>query len=163
MNIRVTKGNVFKVKLSNGYIRYFQFLGKDVSELNGDVIVIFKKHYTDEQYNMDEILQDEIEYFMHTSVSFGVKLGLWERVFTSPVSIPEADIVFRTSQDIGLHPRQHFVSHRWVVWSMNGDRRYVGTLPKKYYKADLGGVYAPIHVIIRLETGEVPDKYYPSY
>ena len=57
MNIRVTKGNVFKVKLSNGYIRYFQFLGKDVSELNGDVIVIFKKHYTDEQYNMDEMVK----------------------------------------------------------------------------------------------------------
>ncbi len=163
MGIRVTKGTVFKVRLVNGDIRFFQFLGKDVSELNGDVIVIFKRHYTDGQCNMDEILQDEIECFMHTSVSAGVKSGLWEPVLTSPVSIPEAGIVFRTSQDIGQHPRQHFVSHRWVVWTMNGDRQYVGTLPREYYNADLGGVYAPIHVIRRLETGEEPDKYYPSY
>lgn len=42
MSIRIIKGGIFKVKLANGVIRYFQFVGKDKSELNSDVIAIFK-------------------------------------------------------------------------------------------------------------------------
>lgn len=162
MSIRIKKGDVFKVNLADGTIRFFQFIGKDLSELNGDVIAIFKTHYTEENISPDIIVSDVIECFMHTSVRAGVKLELWDRVFSLPTRI-KGDIVFRTSQDIGMHPRQHSVSHHWVVWSMNKERRYVGTLPVEYYNADLGGIYAPKHVISRLETGLIPDKFYPSF
>lgn len=163
MSIRIKIGNVFKVRLPDGTIRYFQFIGKDLSELNGDVIAIFKTHFSDDCINEDEIANDEIECFMHTSVLAGIKLGLWERVFSLPIKIKESEIVFRFSLDSVLNPGLRCVSHKWVVWSMNNERKYVGTLPKNYYNADLGGVYAPIHVISRLETGEVPDKFYPTY
>lgn len=165
MSIRIIikKGNVFKVKLDNGLFRYFQFVGKDISELNGDVIAIFKGHYTNEPVNPATIVNDDIECFLHTSIIAGIELGLWERVYSLPVKIIEKEIIFKASQDVGLYPRQHFVSHRWVIWSMNDERRYVGTLPKEYYNADIGGIYAPKSVISRLETGESPDKFYPDY
>ena len=162
MSTRFAIGNVFKVELSDGRIRFFQFIGKDVSELNGDVIAIFKRHYLGEPYEEEVIVRDEVECFMHTSVGAGIKMGLWRIAFTSSIHIQEK-IVFRTSLDIGLYPFKRKVSHRWVVWQMNEERKFVGTLPKEYYNADLGGIYAPIHVISRLETGEAPDKYYPLY
>lgn len=161
--MKIIKGHIFKVKLNDGGIRYFQYMGKDISELNGDVIAIFKKHYTEEISNKDEIIQDEIECFMHTSILAGIRLQLWECVFKAPVIISESNIIFRSSQDIGVHPRQQFISHRWVIWSMNDERKFVGTLPEEYYNANIGGIYAPIHVIRRLETGKDPNKFYPSY
>lgn len=87
MSIRIIKGNIFKVKLANGVIRYFQFVGKDKSELNSDVIAIFKKHYSEEPTSPEMVLNDTIECFMHTSVLAGVKLGLWERVFSLPLKV----------------------------------------------------------------------------
>lgn len=141
MSIRIIKGDIFKVKLANGIIRYFQFIGKDNSELNGDVIAIFRKHHSKEPTSPEMVLDDKFECFMHTSVLAGIKLGLWERVISLPVTVLEKEIVFRTSLDYGLYPRQHVVSHRWVIWSMNGERHYVGTLPKEYYTSDLGGVF----------------------
>lgn len=163
MNIRITKGDVFKVKLENGINRYFQFIGKDASDLNGDVIAIFKKQYAEESVSPEMIVNDETECFMHTSVRAGFKLGLWERAFSIPVKFKEEEIFFRDSLDYGFYPRQHIVSHNWDVWSMNGERRHVGALPREYHNAAIGGVYAPIHVINRLETGEEPAKYYPDY
>lgn len=163
MSIRITKGSIFKVKLGDERIRYFQFLGKDKSELNGDVIAIFKNHYTNESVTPEMVANDEIECIMHTSVLAGIKLGLWERVFSSPIKIIEKEISFKTSLDYGLYPRQYIVSHRWVIWSMNEEKRYVGVLPKEHYNAALGCIYAPMHVISRLETGEEPAKFYPGF
>lgn len=163
MSIRIVKGNIFKVKLNDESIRFFQFIGKDQSELNGDVIAIFKKHYTNESITPEMVVDDSFDCFMHTSVLAGVKLGLWERVFSSPVRIIEKDVLFRSSLDYGLYPGQHFISHRWVIWSMNDQRHYVGTLPKDYYNVSLGGIYAPKHVISRLETGKEPALFYPDY
>lgn len=161
--MRIKIGNIFKVKLEDGTIRYFQYVGKDKSELNGDVIAIFKRTYPDTPVDPEIIIDDEIECFMHTSVLAGIKLGVWEQYSSLPPQIAEKDIFFRDSQDIGKYPRQHYVSHRWVIWAMNGERRYVGTLPEEYYNTDLGGIYAPKHVVYRLETGERPDKFYPDY
>lgn len=58
MSIRIIKGNIFKVKLANGVIRYCQFVGKDKSELNSDVIAIFKKHYSEEPASPEMVLKD---------------------------------------------------------------------------------------------------------
>lgn len=159
---RIKKGDVFKVKLENGEIRYFQYIGKDSSELNGDVICIFKKHYTDECNQESIIMSDEIECYIHTTVSSGMKWGLWEYAFSSPVKSEEG-IFFRTSQDVGLFPRQIIVSHKWVVWEMNKERVFVGVLPKEYHSAEVGSIYSPEGVIKRLETGTLPMKFYPIY
>lgn len=75
--------------LSDGTVRFFQFIGKDASELYGGVIAIFKKHYTQGDYDEDEIVNGEIECFMHTTVYTGVKLGFWQCVFTRPVKFKE--------------------------------------------------------------------------
>lgn len=163
MSVRLSKGDLFKVTLENGVIRFFQFIGKDKTDLNSDVIRIFSSHYTEENtLSNEQIINDEIECHMHTSVLAGIKMGTWFYYSHSEIK-NLSGIYFRTSEDVGLHPLQHYVSHRWVVWEMNGERLRVGYLPEKYHSADIGGIYAPIHIIYRLVNGLIPDRYYPSF
>ena len=163
----VKKGYIYKVELEDGTIRYFQYIGKDKSDLNSDVICVFKKHYTEsdgDSLSVGTIVNDDIECYMHTSVSAGVKLGLWSRIFTTSPFLHEKRIFFRSSQDIlSIRPNQPpIVSYRWFVWEMNGERRFVGRLRKKYHHYDIGMVFSPYSVISRLKTGKEPE-YYPIY
>lgn len=163
MRIVVKIGDIYVVPLKNSSYRFFQFIGKDASELGGDVIRIFKQSNDKlEGVSIDSIVHDETECYMHTSVVAGIKLGLWEKYANSP-EIGSLDVFFRSSQDYGKYPKQQIVSHNWVVWKMNGPRCFLGDLPELYYNIDIGGIYAPSHVIYRLTTGSIPDKYYPLY
>lgn len=163
MRYTIKKGDIYRVVLEDNTVRFFQYLGKDISALNGDVIRIFKHHYDNNiVINTEEIVSDSVEGYMHTSVIVGLNQGLWQK-YSSSSNLGSKDVLFRTSQDSGLYPFQHIVSHKWVVWKMNEERIFVGSLPSEYQGADLGGVYAPIHVVYRLATGKMPDKYYPDY
>ena len=163
----VKKGYIYKVELEDGTIRYFQYIGKDKSYLNADVICVFKKHYTEgngDNLSVDTIVNDDIEFYTHTFVSAGVKLGLWSRVFTNSPVIHENRIFFRRTPDIiKIRANQPpVVSYRWYVWEMNREERFVGWLRKKYHQYDVGGVYSPYSVVERIKTGKEPE-YYPIY
>lgn len=163
MKIVVKTGDIYIVRLEDSRLRLFQFIGKDSTDLGGDVIRIFKTSYQSlDSVCLDSIVHDDVECYMHTSVIAGIKLGIWEKYAQSPI-VGSTEIFFRSSQDYGMYPKQHIVSHNWVVWKMNGPRVFLGDLPEEYYNIDIGGVYAPSHVLFRLTTGSVPDKYYPDY
>jgi hypothetical protein len=157
------KGNIYKVQLEEGTVRFFQFIGKDSSNLYGDVIRIFRKHYRIEDKPVpDTIIADTIECYMHTTIHLGVKMKLWELYANSP-EVGTEDIVFRSSQDVGKTPYQVYVSSNWTEWRMNHERVWVGDLPHEYVSASIGCVYSPKSVIKRLITGSTPDKYYPTF
>ena len=158
-------GDIFRVPLENGIVRYVHYIAKDSSELHSDVLRIYKHQYhMDDRPAIDSILRDKIECHLHTFVRYGVKWGLWYKYGSSIINDREiSSIVFRESLDYGKYPKQTIVSKQWVVWRINGPRLFVGELPKQYYSSDVGGVYAPEHIIYRLKTGEMPDKYYPLY
>ncbi|MBP5506204.1 MAG: hypothetical protein J6X89_08945 [Bacteroidales bacterium] len=159
----VKRGTILKASLEDGTVRFFQFVGQDSSDLNGDVIRIFARHYDGAtSVAATDIVNDAVECYMHTIVSVGLELGLWEQ-YADIADVGNLDIYFRTSEDFMSAPGPSFVSHKWVVWKMNGERNFVGTLPVEYRSADLGGVYAPKHVLYRLSTGQIPDKFYPGY
>lgn len=163
----VKKGYIYKVELEDGTIRYFQYIGKDKSYFNADVICVFKKHYTEgngDNLSVDTIVNDDIEFYTHTFVSAGVKLELWSRVFTNSPVIHENRIFFRRTPDIiKIRANQPpVVSYRWYVWEMNREERFVGWLRKKYHQYDVGGVYSPYSVVERIKTGKEPE-YYPIY
>ena len=158
----VKKGYIYKVELEDGTIRYFQYIGEDKTDLNADVICVFKKHYTESDedgLSVDTIVNDNIEFYTHTSVSAGVKLGLWSRAFTNSPVIHENNIFFRRTPDIiKIRANQPpVVSYRWYVWEMNRKERFVGWLRKKYRHYELGSIYSPYSVVERLKTGIETD------
>ena len=57
---RVLSGNIFEVIVPNNQKRYFQYVCKDLSLLNGDVIRVFSRSYamTALPFHSDEIAQD---------------------------------------------------------------------------------------------------------
>ena len=163
--MRTKIGDIFRVPLGDGRIRFFQFIAKDESNLNADVICVYKRHYNAiDKPLIDEIVNDSIDFYAYTLINLGVKSSIWGKYGSCPINTDRvSSIVFRDSLDYGKYPKQTIVSKQWVVWRINGPRLFVGELPKQYYSSDVGGVYAPEHIIYRLKTGEMPDKYYPLY
>ena len=67
--IRLKIGDIFEVPLENGTKRYFQFLGLDINQLNGETIRVFAKSYgKDEHPTVEEIVNDDVDFCSHVFV-----------------------------------------------------------------------------------------------
>lgn len=160
MAIRITVGNVFEVKLKNNLKCYFQFIGLDLTQLNSEVIRVFKKRYkNDEIVSVEEVAKDEVEFYAHVEIRYGLQLGLWERIGTVKL---ENNIVypsFRGSDDVGDNIAR---SERWYIWQMNKEFKYIGELEGENQKIDIGSVMIPLSIVYRMETGKY-NFVYPGF
>ena len=156
---RLLPGNIFEVMVPNDQKRYFQYVCKDLSQLNGDVIRVFSRSYAMNFSPMaEEIICDEVDCYMHTAVKF----GLWSHYGRSK-DMSSKDVYFRDSNDYGHYPGERIVSHNWTVWKINGEREYVGTLPEEYYSAYIGLLFSPFSAAYRISHGRYKMLYYPLY
>lgn len=152
-------GDIFRVKCDDCY-KYFQYVADDMTMLNSRVIRVFKEKYPlDEIPELTEVVKGEIDFYAHTSIKLGIKMGLWEKVGTAPI-IGEIDVVFRDSKDYGEN--KVVISERWYVWRINEDFRYVGKLEGENRKAEIGIIKAPIGIVERMKTGKYYG-YYPDF
>lgn len=112
---RVLSGNIYEVMVPNERKRYFQYVCKDLSQLNGDVIRLFSRFYEmDASPTAEEIICDEVDCYMHTAVGAGVKFGLWAH-YGRNKDVGSKDVYFRDANDYGHYPGQRIVSHNWTV------------------------------------------------
>ena len=160
-------GDIFEVKLDDGRRRFFQFVCRDLEQLNSDVIRVFKHTYLKTDFpDCQDIISDEIECYTHTSVYAGAKYGFWSKYGKSH-DVGSLDVYFRDSNDYGFRVDEpHIVkkSFRWYVWKINEERKFVGHLRKKYHCAYQGLVMAPIHVANAIKKQEpIVPRYYPIY
>ena len=162
----VTKiGDIFEVPLVEGTKRYLQYIVSDLTQLNSDVIRVFKQSFNlDDQPDLEEVVKGEIDFYTHTTTSAGVKLGLWNKVGKSK-NVGNLDLLFRCARDDSRTPDEPMkkISTSWFIWRANDDEfTYVGKLEGDNRKAEIGLVFSPYNVLKRLNTGEhVP--YYPDY
>mgnify|MGYP003609227087 FL=1 len=160
---RVLSGNIFEVIVPNDQKRYFQYVCKDLSLLNGDVIRVFSRSYAmTASPTVEEIICDEVDCYMHTAVGAGVKFGLWTYYGRSK-NVGSKEVYFRDANDYGHYPGERIVSHNWTVWKINGERKYVGTLPEEYYSAYIGLLFSPFSAAYRITYGRYKMLYYPLY
>ena len=98
----VTKiGNVFCVEIKNEFKCYFQYVANDWEQLNSSVIRVFKKRYPIESTPaIDEIIQDEISFYVHTVLRAGIANGAWYKVGTSKEVGDTKNIMFRSYEDV---------------------------------------------------------------
>lgn len=151
--IRVSKGNVFEVRLCNGKRMYFQYICNDLDALNSDVVRIFKSQYDKRPDSLDEILSDEVAMYSHTTVTWGVENGYWTRIGSCPYDASQLNVKFISSKMEGLNGKPF-----WNTWKLNNSgvcsiiRHRVHPInAKKYY---LGGVFPPRWLYELIDTGE---------
>ena len=157
----VTKiGDVFCVEIDNQCKRYFQYIVNDMEQLNSSVIRVFKLHYPiDYKPIIDDIVKDEVEFYAHTILKFGVLYDAWYKVGTSKEFGDFSKVLFRSSADAG---NGEMISERWNVWHINEPHVYVGKLTKEYQHAERGGVMSYTSILDRLKYGDYMSKY-PGY
>ena len=156
-------GDVFRVNLDNGYCKYFQYVISDLTQLNSDVIRVFKKEYPAETtVPLHEIVKGDIDFYAHCVTKIGQKLGLWKKVGNTNDVGEVHHILFRGTSDSGtkrgVEPIK--VSEKWYVWRIN-DRDFtrVGRLIGEKRKAEIGVVVNTFDIIDRIQTGKYKFVY----
>ncbi|MDI5950258.1 hypothetical protein QLS91_09770 [Flavobacterium sp. LB2P84] len=162
----VKKGDIFFVKINDTTKRYFQYITNDLKQLNSDVIRCFKKIYSiEENPNLAEIIKDEVFFYAHCVVKFGVKLSYWEKVGNITNVGTFEHILFRGTNDYGTIEGEEpiKVSNNWYVWHINDVvSEKVGKLEGENRKAEIGIVMDPESIVHRIRTG-CYDGFYPDY
>lgn len=159
-NNKFRVGDIFSIPIDESDVKYFQYIANDASQLNTDVIKIFKKKYSvKSSYNLQELISGETDFYAHVILEFGTKLQYWVRVGNIPI-IDETEILFRDSSDYGNPDIK--ISYNWWVWKINEPQRFVGTLEGENQNAEIGIVIAPDSIVCRIKTGNY-DFVYPKY
>ncbi len=155
----VTKiGDIFCVEIESENKAYFQYIANDMTQLNSSVIRIFKKRYPmDYVFSIEDVVSDDVEFYAHTILKFGIQENCWYKVGNSMDVGNIKDVMFRLYHDEDIVNRVK--SYDWYVWKINGKCKDIGELTEYYRKnADLGYVYPYINIIQRIKTGEYGVK-----
>lgn len=161
MNERIKKGDLFSVSVDEYRQCFFQFIGNDMTQLNSDVIRVFKKKYEKtEEITCNEIIMGEVAFHAHCIIKLGIKLGYWEKKCHVIANVTTNDILFRSSEDDGKG--SDAISNNWWIWKINEEQKKIGKLTGEYRLAEIGSVIPPDSIVHRIKTGEY-DFIYPSY
>lgn len=157
----ITKiGDIFCAEINDQYKRYFQYIINDIEMLNSSVIRVFKTRYPmDYEPIMGNIVKDEVEFYAHTILRFGILYNAWYKVGNYAEIGNYSHVWFRTSRDYGDKVE---TSERWDVWRINEPPIYLGKLTEAFQQAELGGVIPYVDIINRLISGSYIYKY-PGY
>ncbi len=141
----VTKiGDVFCVEIDGDYKCYFQYIEKDLSQLNSSVIRVFKRRYPI-GYSpiIEEIVNDDILFYAHTVLRAGIDYKAWYKVGKSKelglgglndvlwgvVHIHKLYVKDNLPQIDKANPLEN-----WTIWYSNYKTVDIGILPEKYYE-----------------------------
>lgn len=157
----ITKvGDVFEVTFDDGTKGYLQYIVRDLTQLNSDVVRVFRERYgADEHPDLESVVTGEVDFYAHCVTKWGVKLGFWDRVANVPY-VGKVDTLFRDSSDVGNH--QVKKSEGWWVWKVNEEQVFVGSLEGAFRMAEIGVVINPASIVHRMKTGSY-DFVYPDY
>lgn len=144
--IRVKYGDIFKLKISEDNVRYLQYVANDINLLNGDVIRVFKRRYTDNDTpSPDEIVDDEVDLYFHVFLKKGVEIGSWTK--------------YGHSEKVGDMKKVYFKEYIyeltpafWFVWTIYREWKF-RRLPKRFQSAYWGTLFQPDIVVRKITTG----------
>ena len=153
-------GNVFCAEINNDHKRFFQYVANDLEYLNSSVIRVFQTRYPmDYKPVIEDIVKDEVEFYAHTILRFGVVFDAWYKVGTSKnIGEEYKEALFGDAKKY-ICPNLHETIEvnpieNWVVWRINEPPILTGRLKKEYVdKLNMGGVIPYVDIINRLEYG----------
>lgn len=155
-------GDMFEAEIDANNKKYLQYIISDQTQLNSDVIRVFKKIYSiGDSPDLRDVTKGEVEFYAHCVTKWGVKLGYWKTV-GNIADVGETDhVLFRDTSDYGNPSIK--VSQNWWVWKINQQQVEVGSLEGEYQKAEIGLVINPESIVYRMRTGQYDFKHYPAY
>ena len=154
----VTKiGNIFCVEMDDKHKRFFQYVANDLSQLNSSVIRVFKRKYPmDYVPDMDEIVNDEVDFYAHTVLSAGIRANTWYKVGKHKDVGDTEHIMFKLFDEGNI---SHLTkSYRWYVWYINKEYVDIGEMTDEYRQLDLGLVISYDQIAAKIKTGEFTMK-----
>lgn len=166
--IQTRIGNIYCVEIDNSFKMYFQYIAKDLSNLNGNVIRVFKTRYKPEDNpDMESIVSDEVSFYIETFISIGVYHNAWYYVGKSKnLGMEEAsEIWFATKH----YENEHIVKEEHLryadkeswsnkIWKISGPLIKVPEIPTHpKYKLYVGGVYPYTLIVDKIRYGYFRD------
>ncbi|MBU0474660.1 MAG: hypothetical protein KKF62_10910 [Bacteroidetes bacterium] len=153
-------GDIFSAEIDDTSKKYLQYVARDLTQLNSDVIRVFEEIYPiDFTPDLSNVIKGKVEFYAHCVIKWGVKQKYWEKVGSNS-EIGKVEILFKSSGDEGNPDIK--VSHDWWIWKINEEQKRVGKLLGNNQKAEIGSVITADSIIHRMRTGEY-DFVYPSY
>ena len=154
----VTKiGYVFCVEVDNQYKCFFQYVANDLTQLNSSVIRVFKKRYPmDYVPDIEKIVQDEVSFYAHTVLKFGIENMAWYKVGKSNNIGDVVNIWFRLFNELDYSRIEK--SERWYIRKINEKTIKIGCLAEKYKHIDMGFVYPYLDIVAKIRTGKYLGK-----
>ena len=157
----IKPGDVFCAEFDNRFKCYFQFIVKDSESLFGAVIRVFNTHYPiDYVPVIADIVKDEVAFYTHTFIRFGLWDNAWYKVGKSPDTGAEVldNIVFGLAQDSRFTAANKLEKvnplENWWVWKVNQRHIEIGRLPEKYHDIiEPGDVFPYTDIRERMEYG----------
>lgn len=155
----VTKvGDVFCVEVNSLYKQFFQFVAVDMSQLNSSVVRVFKVKYpNDYKPIIEDIVRNEVWFYAHTVLKFGIQDNLWYKCGKSKNVGDTEHIAFRLPSEIDVSRIDK--SFDWYVWLLNKENVHIGELKGKCKDYDLGLVFPPKAIVGKIKYGEFPIKH----
>ncbi len=151
-------GDIFSVDLNNNDRKYFQFIVKDSTQLNSDVIRVFKNiHTTKTNHDLLKVVEGKVDFYAHCITKFGVKMKYWKKVGNVKNIGDIENILFRSSSDDG-NPEIN-ISENWWVWEVNKEQKRVGNLIGKNRVAEIGSIIPADSLVYRIRKGVYDFKY----
>jgi hypothetical protein len=154
-------GDIFSAPINSNHKKYIQYIISDFSQLNSDVIRAFKRVYDiDENPGLSEIVKDDIDFYAHCVTKAGIKDNYWEKIGNIQDVGCTSDIYFKCE---GIYDRYANRRDGWRVWKINEDVISVQELEGKYKKAEFGGVFPCIDILVRLQISKYGGYLYKYF
>jgi len=161
----VTKiGDVFCVEVEGRYKAFFQYIANDMTQLNSSTIRVFKRRYAmDYKPIVDDIVNDEVEFYAHTVLKFGIVESAWYKVGkSSDLGLEDFSNVFFAAPVVETisDTRTNALLLRWDIWKCGDEmERIQGLSDEIRLKVEYGMIVPWNSIVSRIKNGyyDSPD------
>ncbi|RYE23877.1 MAG: hypothetical protein EOP51_09225 [Sphingobacteriales bacterium] len=149
-------GDLFEVETSHGK-RIFKYIADDLTQLNSEVIKIFKLNYAQtDDLSLDYAVTDQVDFYAHTNIKLGVKLRIWKKIGNTSNVGSHSEILFKIMDNDEYRAGS---DNKWYVWSIGEQMQYVGGLKGENGKAHLGLIFTPDFIKQKIISGKYPGVF----
>ncbi len=135
----VTKiGDIFCVEFPDNTKGYFQYIAKDMTQLNSSVIRAFYTHYPiDQDVNLEDVIKDKVDFYAHTVLRGGIDSVKWYKIGKSEdigenelykIIFCNASTAYELYTD-GIEIPRTSPFYKWCLWTINNKMIKVVDIP----------------------------------